>query len=186
MRKAYKRRPEDFKRRVVALVYSDRASLLIEEDRWLKMIKPEEVHKRYYNLVLTVNNPWWAGSGKISIGERISKSVSLASKGVPKSKSHREALRLSHMGHKHTKEQKEKMSVSHTGLIRTEEHKQNLSKSNKGKRPSDLCIQRSIEASKAKIKPPIHGTRYMYCKFACRCDLCREANTTYARERNRK
>jgi len=51
MRKAYRRRPEDFKkRRIIARIYTNRKDLLDEEYRWLQMIKPEELGKRYYNL----------------------------------------------------------------------------------------------------------------------------------------
>ena len=50
MKRAYKRRPQDFVRRIIARIYTDRKDLLKEEHRWLQMIKPEELGKRYYNL----------------------------------------------------------------------------------------------------------------------------------------
>ena len=50
MRNAYNRRPNDFRRRVVSRIMSNRADLLKEEQRWLDMIKDEELHGvRYYN-----------------------------------------------------------------------------------------------------------------------------------------
>jgi hypothetical protein len=74
MRKAYKRRPEDFKRRVVSRIYLDREALLIEEERWLAMIHPEEVKKRYYNLKFGSQKRWWGDAEKVlSIGEKISR-----------------------------------------------------------------------------------------------------------------
>jgi len=50
MKHAYKRRPNDFKRRVISRIYTNRQDLFEEEYRWLQMIKPEELRKRYYNL----------------------------------------------------------------------------------------------------------------------------------------
>lgn len=50
MRKAYKRRPNDFKRRIIARIDSNRKDLLIEEHRWLEMIREEELGNKYYNI----------------------------------------------------------------------------------------------------------------------------------------
>ena len=50
MRKSYKRRPEDFKRRIISKVYTNRTDLLEEEFKWLSMIKPEELGSKYYNI----------------------------------------------------------------------------------------------------------------------------------------
>ena len=50
MRSAYRRRPQSFKRRVVARVYTNRQDLLIEEHKWLSQIKDEELGKKFYNL----------------------------------------------------------------------------------------------------------------------------------------
>lgn len=50
MRNAYRRRPQDFERHVIAVIKTNRADLLLEEQKWLQMIKPEEFGKRFYNL----------------------------------------------------------------------------------------------------------------------------------------
>jgi hypothetical protein len=50
MTSAYKRRPQDFKRKVISKVYTNKKDLLEEEYRWLSMIKKEELGKRYYNI----------------------------------------------------------------------------------------------------------------------------------------
>jgi hypothetical protein len=73
MRDAYKRRPNDFKRRILARVRTTRADLYLEEERWLKMIKPEEVKKRYYNLALGSTTHWTSTDNSLSIREKISK-----------------------------------------------------------------------------------------------------------------
>jgi len=49
MRDAYRRRPQDFKRRIVQ-TNIERNALLDEEYKWLKLINEHELGKRYYNL----------------------------------------------------------------------------------------------------------------------------------------
>lgn len=49
MRKAFRRRPDDFKRRIIARIYSSRKELIEEEFRWLSLISMDELGKRYYN-----------------------------------------------------------------------------------------------------------------------------------------
>jgi hypothetical protein len=53
-----KRRPEDFKRRVISKIYTNRQDLFLKEQEWINLIKPEEISKRYYNLQLRVHH--WA------------------------------------------------------------------------------------------------------------------------------
>ena len=55
MRNSYKRRREDFKRRIIARV-DVRANLMQEEQRWLDMIKKKELGVRYYNVMKNVTN----------------------------------------------------------------------------------------------------------------------------------
>ena len=74
MRKAYRRRPTDFKRRVIARVATSRIDLLNEEQRWLQMMKPEELRIRYYNLMRRADHLWHADAGKLlTVGEKISR-----------------------------------------------------------------------------------------------------------------
>lgn len=49
MRDAYRRRPQDFKRRIVQRNI-ERISLLEEEHRWLQMIPEVDLGRKYYNL----------------------------------------------------------------------------------------------------------------------------------------
>ena len=74
MRNAYKRRPEDFKRRIISKVTTSKADLLVEEGRWLQMIKPEELKVRYYNMNATTKpGHWFAIPGyDKTISEKIS------------------------------------------------------------------------------------------------------------------
>lgn len=99
MYKAYKRRPYDFKRKIIKRIYTNRIDLLNEEDRFLKMMKPEEMAKsenkqtiKYYNVHNTVKIPWHATEQGIkTVGEKISAS----NKGKPKPCSPEKARNIS-------------------------------------------------------------------------------------------
>lgn len=77
MRRAYRHRPQDFKRRIVARVFTSRQDLFDEEYRWLKMMKPEEMRgPRYYNIKTYRDNHWHAEDEtiRLSVREKISAS----------------------------------------------------------------------------------------------------------------
>ena len=50
MKSAYKRRTNDFKRKILSRIYTDKTDLLEEEYKWLSKIKKQELGKKYYNL----------------------------------------------------------------------------------------------------------------------------------------
>lgn len=53
---AYQKRPQDFKRRIIERIYEGNGrTVLNAEQRWLDMIKPEELNRRYYNSKKTAN-----------------------------------------------------------------------------------------------------------------------------------
>jgi hypothetical protein len=80
MRKAYNRRPHDFKRRIISRVIEGRGDLLQEEYRWLQLISDNEIGSRYYNLTKHLNGHWVTDEEKrLTIGKKISK----ANKGKP-------------------------------------------------------------------------------------------------------
>ena len=56
MMQAYKRRPQDFKRRILRIINTNRLDLFKEEDNWLNLIKTEELGKKYYNKKNTSHN----------------------------------------------------------------------------------------------------------------------------------
>jgi hypothetical protein len=86
MHNTHKRRKEDFKRRIISYVFTNRKDLLAEEEYWLSMIKDQElatknstVEKRktlrYYNFTKSTTNPWHSTpEGVAGIGAKISKS----------------------------------------------------------------------------------------------------------------
>lgn len=60
MMQAYKLRPKDFKRRIISRMHSCKQDILFEENRWLSMIKPNEIKTRYYNLRIHEFGHWSA------------------------------------------------------------------------------------------------------------------------------
>src|SRR5208283_5230970 len=74
MKQAYKHRPHDFKRRILARITTTKKELLEEEYHWLQMIKDEELNKKYYNLHNDHFGHWSANPDARNIGEKISAS----------------------------------------------------------------------------------------------------------------
>lgn len=111
MNQAYKIRPQDFKRRILKTNIKTRLETYQEEQRYLDMIKPEEIKHRYYNLCITNNKVWHTYDENIkTIGQKISasktgkkvnfsdpiargKAISAAKKGKALTEEHKEALR---------------------------------------------------------------------------------------------
>ena len=58
MRQSHKRRPQDFKRRILQRNISKEV-LKEEEHKWLKLIKNDELGKKYYNLTIALNGNGW-------------------------------------------------------------------------------------------------------------------------------
>lgn len=130
MRDAYKRRPQDFKRRILKTNLT-REGMYLEEQRYLDMQKPEEKKIRYYNLYTKNGNLWHqypesvktigqkishskkgknTGPRDPSVGKRISeaKKAAFAARGGM-SEEHKEKLRQAKLGKKLSKEHREKV-----------------------------------------------------------------------------
>lgn len=82
MRDNYKRRSKDFKRRIIARITTNRNDLLREEYRWLKMIKPYEFKRKYYNRnAHNHTNYWWMNKEtKKQVSQKISENTKEAMK----------------------------------------------------------------------------------------------------------
>jgi hypothetical protein len=72
MMQAYKNRPNDFKRRILDRVYTNRKELYEKEKYWLSFIKDNEIKKRYYNLSKNVRDTWLNEDAKLTRREKIS------------------------------------------------------------------------------------------------------------------
>jgi len=74
MKSAYNRRPQDFKRKILSRIYTDKKTLLEEEYNWLKQIKQSELGIKYYNLHNYHFNHWSSNTQTAkTLSERISK-----------------------------------------------------------------------------------------------------------------
>jgi len=131
MKQAYKKRPADFRRRVIARGLTTKKTLIDEEHRWLSMIDPSELKgNKYYNIVKSSKNPWWTDEDrKLTIGQKISR----AKKGKRMSPDHIEKMAATKRGTKHSAETKQKMAESHlghsgywTGKSMSQEHKEKI------------------------------------------------------------
>lgn len=97
MRDAYRRRPNDFKRRIIEKT-NTRENLLNIEQKWLLLA--EDNKERYYNLCFTTKKPWWNDKqSRLTVGQKISASplraerISKANKGKIISEGTKEKLR---------------------------------------------------------------------------------------------
>ena len=120
MRDAYKRRPEDFKRRVLKTNLPTINDMFLEEYNYLSKIKLEELGKKYYNLNNVYKNHWSTNEQtKMTVGEKISASpnraanISKALTGIKRSEETKEKVRQANIGKKLSEKTKMKISANH-------------------------------------------------------------------------
>lgn len=119
MKQGYRHRPNDFKRRILSRVHTNRKDLLEEEYRWLSKIKEDELGKRYYNLDNHHFGHWSSGDN----ADNVRKKVSDSHKGKQITQAQYDALmkhrasygNKSKTGQKIPDVVKEKMRQSHLG-----------------------------------------------------------------------
>lgn len=155
----YKGRSQDFKRKILARVYTNRKDLLIEEHKWLSMIKTEELKIRYYNVHNREFGHWSADEKRrAEIGEKISKT----NKGMKiKFKDPAERAR------KISETKKRKLAES-GGF--TDEHKAKLREKKLGSSASEEIKRKMSQSHKLSWQDPeirqnrIDGLKRMYAK----------------------
>ena len=145
MRRAYNRRPSDFKRRILATT-DERPKTRELEQQWMNLMKPEEMRIRYYNLCLSTKNPWHDHPDqRLTVGQKIS------------------AKKLGKSNGRHTEETKNKISTAKIGTKFSAEHKAKLSEAHAGRKSSEerkaqisqhLKEQYADGRRVAKKKPP--------------------------------
>jgi YesN/AraC family two-component response regulator len=152
MRDAYRRRPNDFKRRILKNNINDRKETLLEEHKWLSLIEESNLGKKYYNLRQHLWGHWSTDKNFLmTVGEKISASpnraanISKALTGIKRSEETKEKVRQANLGKKYSDEInakkginnkdysdvsfKEKMSFA--AKNRSEETKMKISENNK-------------------------------------------------------
>lgn len=134
MRNAFKRRPRDFKRRIIKTGI-DRRDLITEEQQWLDMIKDHEVGSRYYNLNKNAIKHWHVDpSSRKTVGQKISaaphrrENISKAMKGKKPSALNVRRRMETMTGRKQTKDEIEKRVATRAWYSHSEETKQKMRK----------------------------------------------------------
>lgn len=141
MRDAYRRRPNDFKRRILKNNISNRTELLDEEHKWLCLIDDEELNKKYYNASKKrfghwsetknksgKNHPMFGKTHTIDARKKISESKvgkspwnkgkkGIYSKDTLKLMGAKNIGNLYNLGKKHNDETRKKMSDKKIGII---------------------------------------------------------------------
>jgi len=156
MRKSYRRRPDDFKRKVIKKV-NDRKELLIEEYKYLSLIKNDELGKKYYNLTNHLNGHWTTDEGKIlTVGEKIS----LSHKNNPNwgkwnigyshTEEAKQKLREANKKQFEDQEQREMRRQKSLELWKDPEYRRNNTENKKGKKQSEEQIQKRIQSNKER------------------------------------
>lgn len=157
MKRAHKLRPNDFKRRILARINTNRSDLLKEEQRWFDMIKPEEIKVRYYNLILVAHTVWHTiEQSRLSVGEKISaakkgkntgpRDPSIGEK-ISEVKKKKFAERRKQTGTSFTEEHRKAMSDCRIGVTQSDESNQKRSETLKQKYESGELIARSVQQS---------------------------------------
>lgn len=171
MKQGYKHRPNDFKRRILNRVYTNKKELLEEEYRWLSKIKNEELGKKYYKLHNHHFGHWSTDENKrLTIGQKISASpnrnenISKANRGRPSSlksvKRSEETIQKmidNHtrpmLGKKLSDETRQKMSEAQLGKPKSVEHISKSAAARTGMKRSEETRRKMSEAHKGSNKP---------------------------------
>ena len=160
MKQGHKHRPEDFKRRILSRVYTNKKDLLEEEYRWLSKTKTEELGRRYYNLHNHHFDHWTTDeTTQKSVREKLSEaSKKLHQDPIYKQKFLEGRKKLP----KQTEEQIRKRSLSNTGKKRTEETKRKIGVANTGKIRGPLTAEhrKSVSESLKGEKNPFFGKQH--------------------------
>lgn len=171
MKQGYKHRPNDFKRKILKRNI-ERTLLLQEEYNWLKLIKQEELGKKYYNLHNHHFGHWSNNeNNKLTIREKIikklsdpliRKKISDANKGKNITEKTKQKIKEKRAKQIYTEETKKKISESHKGeknhffgKTHSKETKEKMSAAKKGKigrKHSDETKQRMSELAKNRMK----------------------------------
>tara|TARA_B100000508_G_C11453886_1_gene275655 strand:- start:1077 stop:1775 length:699 start_codon:yes stop_codon:yes gene_type:complete len=165
MKQAYSRRPNDFRRRILSYIYTDRKDMFLEEAYWQSFIKDEELRKKYYNIRRHGDNHWSNDPDRyLSVSEKISKkklgkSTNLKGKssedihGVDKAKEIRENLSIKLKGN--IPINKGKSLVDIHGVDKAKEIRAKL-------RSKRLGVSPSNKNNKGKLKAINNGTETRY------------------------
>ena len=139
MRNAYKRRPGDFRRRIIGK-FDNKIEMLINENEWLTLIGKENLGKKYYNLKDCQFNHW---SVEEQNSVKIKKTISERTK---------EAMNKPEIREKYEKGLSKRNTRSSDPEVREKRRKSMLGK-NKVK--TDKQLEAARNAAKKRIGVPL-------------------------------
>ena len=154
---SYKKRPNDFKRKIIKRNIK-RENLNEEEYKWLQFIKEKELGKKYYNMSNRRFGHWSNNEeyGKLSIEEKISRKTKEAMN-RPEMREKMKPIWEKNKLRVHSEEEKIKRANSNRGKKRTEETKRKIGDANKisqkGKKLSESTKNKLREKFGGKNNP---------------------------------
>ncbi len=147
MKQAYTNRPSDFKRRILARIYTTRKDMFHEEAKWQSLIKDDELRVRYYNIKRHGDIHWSTDPHKsLEIKEKLKAADSTR------------GIRNYWRGRSKTDAHKQKISNALNGrpinYTRTEETRKKISENSKrlqAEKKVGMHGKKHSEATKAKM-----------------------------------
>lgn len=165
MRDAHRRRPHDFRRRVVSKVYY-REKLFEEEHKWLSLIPDDQLGLKYYNLRKHKWGHWTTDeNSRKTVAQKLSEKNKGQGLGRTLSEETKKKIGASkkgnvyNVGRKHTEEARKNMKLASKlrpptmlGKKQSEETKMKISLALKGKpKTKEHCEMLSIAHRKIKV-----------------------------------
>ncbi len=140
MLEEYEKRPQDFRRRILAYgTYKEMNDL---EIKLLTNIKEKGRWDKYYNIAF--NFP------RMCHTEETVKKISKGLKGIPKSEEHKRKIGEAKKGIPKSEEHKRKISEAKKGIPRSEETKRKISEKSKGRKHTEETKRKISEANKGQ------------------------------------
>lgn len=179
MKRAYNKRSEDFKRKILSRVY-EKEKILEEEYKWLSMIKNDELGKKYYNFNNRHPTHWFI----LENNEKIKQTISEKTK---------EAMQKPEIREKYLLGIKTRNTRSSEPEVR-EKRRQSMMGKNVGKDTSKACqisadLRRGIHLSEEHVQKIKDTTKFKELNSKkIKCNYCNFIGNTgnIARYHNNK
>lgn len=170
MRKSYRRRPKDFKRRILS-VHKTREEMRNEENRILSMISSIELGKKYYNIYNHGFNHWSTDEIKRHIiSEKISKATKggkhskkreYTSEGLERVRNNTREIQKLRVYHETSEETKEKQRARRIVYFQSGGEKTNSGSFTKGQKAWNEG-RKSSDETKAKLSESKRGRIFIH------------------------
>ena len=168
MRNTYNRHKEDFRRRIIAIITEqDRKLILAEEQKWLSMIKQEELGKKYYNFKREASGFSWEG---LHHSEETKAKIAEARKKTWNDPEYREmmvekfkAVPGERRSHPHTEESKAKMRAVETPRGGDRWSGKTMSKETKAKMSETRTSKKTVRNTSGYVGVSWHKPAQKWC-----------------------